>query len=71
MLEIQHSLRKFSLIAAKIVYTTKNIPDSDAEQIATHAKVVGVEVVSLDITNEELGTLCKKPFSISVLALTA
>jgi len=31
-------------------------------------KVMGVEVIELGKTNAELGILCKKPFSISVIS---
>lgn len=48
------------------IFLSSNCPESakgDIESFATD-----VEVVELKIPNTELGTLCKKPFVISVLS---
>ena len=50
----------------KTVYLSKNCPDevlSDVESYKGDA-----EVVKLTIPNDELGTLCRKQFAVSVLA---
>ncbi len=39
--------------------------------IQKYCGIGGVECVELPQTNEELGVLCKKPFAISVVGVTA
>ena len=51
------------------VFVAKNIPKSVKEDINYYAELAKIEVVEIDRSNEELGTLCKKPFSISVLGV--
>jgi large subunit ribosomal protein L30e len=52
--------------SAKQVLVSRNCPDGVRKDIERYAKLVGVEVNVLEYSNEELGILCKKPFSISV-----
>ena len=49
------------------VFMSSNCPVQVREDIAHYAKDVSVEV--LDIPNDELGVVCKRPFSVSVAAL--
>lgn len=58
-----------SLKLAKLskVFLTLNVPADVKEDIEHYSKLSNVEVISLQVPNDELGTLCKKPFSISVL----
>ena len=51
------------------VFVSSNPKPSLGEDITRYAGIADVEVVGLDVTNEELGTVCKKPFPISVLGL--
>ena len=51
------------------VFVAKNCKDSVRSDIEKYASVSGVEVVSLDVTNDEFGVLCKKPFAVSVLGV--
>ena len=51
------------------VFITSNCPDSVKEDLEKYAGISKAEVVQLDIPNEELGVVCKKPFSISVAAI--
>ncbi len=52
------------------VYLTSNCPVSVRDDMQRYAKLAAVEVVELGLSNEELGILCKKPFSISVIGLS-
>lgn len=45
--------------------TQKDVRD-DCEY---YSKLSGVQIVNLEIANDELGTFCKKPFSISMIGL--
>lgn len=59
-------LKKGSL--AKI-YLASNVDKDSLEDIVHYAKINDVELVFLKQPNDELGTLCKKPFSIAVMSL--
>ncbi|MCK4590066.1 MAG: ribosomal L7Ae/L30e/S12e/Gadd45 family protein [Nanoarchaeota archaeon] len=53
----------------KKVYYSINCPESLVAELEHYGKLAGVEVVRLNKPNNELGTFCKKPFSINVLGL--
>lgn len=53
----------------KKVFVSSNCPNNIKEDIMHYAKVFGSEVEVLDVSNEDLGVACKKPFSVSVLSL--
>jgi len=54
----------------RLVYLTSNIPDSVKKDIEYYSKLSNAQIVYLDCPNDEFGTLCKKPFSISVLGIS-
>lgn len=49
------------------VYLAKNIKDDIKDDIMRYAEISNISMVELNVKNDELGVLCKKPFSISVL----
>lgn len=51
----------------KRVFIASNCKESLARDVEYYSKLGKIAVIKLDKTNEELGILCKKPFSISVL----
>jgi len=65
------SLKALKLGKVKKVFITSNCPASVKKDIKYYAKLSNVEVVQLKQPNDELGALCKKPFSISVISLGA
>jgi len=44
-----------------------NCPENVKEDIKHYSKIFNVKLVELKETNQELGIICKKPFSISVI----
>ena len=56
-----HSLSK--------IYLCSNYPIDVEDQIVSLAKEAKVEVQKLKHTNEELGTLCKKPFKVATIGI--
>mgnify|MGYP001566018642 CR=1 FL=1 len=52
---------------AKKVFISSNCSKQVREDIKHYASISGIEVIKLKEPNEELGIICKKPFSISVL----
>ena len=51
------------------VLVSSNCPSGVENSINYYAGLSGAVVNKLDLPNDELGVLCKKPFLISVLAL--
>lgn len=51
------------------VILSSNCPDKVAEDLGYYAGLSNVEMVKVHYPNEELGVICKKPFSISVLSI--
>lgn len=49
------------------VYASQNCAPAAKADLAHYCKIAGIELVELPATSAELGILCKKPFSISVL----
>ena len=50
------------------VLVSSNCPAKVEKNIINYAGMSGAEVSKLEYPNDELGVICKKPFSISVLA---
>ena len=51
------------------VYVTINCPKNIKEDVKRYADISGAEVIEINQPNDELGILCKKPFSISLLGI--
>ena len=51
------------------VYLAKNCPSDVKDDVVYNAGLVNVPVVALKLDNEEIGSLCKKQFFISVLGV--
>lgn len=81
MSELDDALKKEKLIVGskrtlkllkneklKKIFLASNCDDIIKKEINKYAKIVNVDVVELNISNEELGARYKKPFAISVLS---
>ncbi len=53
------------------VYLASNCPDLAKKQIERYGQLANVPVEAVEKSNEELGILCKKPFFVSVLGVSA
>ncbi len=53
------------------VFLARNCQERARKDIYYYARLANVPVTELDLTNEEVGILCKKNFVISVAAVTA
>lgn len=51
------------------IFIASNADSKVVEDINHYNKLVKFEIEVLKETNEELGTICKKPFSISIIGL--
>jgi len=52
------------------VFITENCPDSIVADVKYYAEHAKIPYVLLKETNESLGVICKKPYSVSLAALT-
>jgi ribosomal protein L30E len=53
----------------KVIYVVKNVGDKILADLEYYATLSKVPVEKLDMTNEELSILCKKPYFINVLSV--
>lgn len=51
----------------KNIVISTNCPKDVKEDLEYNAKIANAKVHDIEKTNEEIGTICKKPFSILVL----
>jgi large subunit ribosomal protein L30e len=61
------TIKALKLGKVERVYLTSNCPDDVKEDIEYYGKLSKTKVVKLRQPSSELGVICKKPFSISVL----
>ncbi len=59
--------KKLKMGKLKKVFVAKNCPIGIVKDLEYYSKINKVELVKLDKSNEEIGMICKKPFSILVL----
>ena len=62
----ERALKALKNNGAKEVFVSKNCPEDLKETIEKYSKLNEIKVSMLDIFNDELGSVCKKPFSINV-----
>lgn len=67
VLGMKMTLRRLREGKAKTVFLASNCSEDVARTIEYYAKLLKIEVVKLDMSNEEIGTMCKKQFAISML----
>lgn len=60
-------LKLLKLGKVKTVFLSSNVKKDVEDEIENLAKLSKVEIVKLTIPNNEVGVVCKKPFSISIL----
>ncbi len=53
----------------KKVFLASNAQPSLVKDIEYYKDMAGIEIETLSLTNEEIGQVCRKPFSISVLGV--
>lgn len=53
------------------VYLARNCADLTKRQMERYGQLANVPIETIEKSNEELGILCKKPFFVSVLGVSA
>ena len=69
ILGTERAMKNLRLGKIEKVMVSLNCPAKVEKDIGYYAGLAGAEVQKLDYQNDELGVICKKPFSISVLAV--
>ena len=62
-------IKGLKLSAFEKIFLSSNCPSNIVKDVNYYSKIGKVEVVKLKYSNEELGVVCKKPFSISIMGL--
>lgn len=65
----ERTIKQLRLGKLAKVFISVNAPKKIRADINHYAKLTKTDITNLKYSNEELGELCKKPFSISVLGL--
>jgi len=63
------TMKKMKMGKVKKVWLTSNTPKDVQADVVHYAGMNNVEVHTLAIPNDELGTICKKQFSVSVASV--
>ncbi len=64
----EKTIKNLKLGKVSKVFLTSNCPEEVKKDITYYSSLAKADVVQLKQPNDELGVLCKKPFSISVLS---
>ena len=51
------------------IYLSENVSNDIKDDLEHYAKLSDVEIIELPYPNDEFGTVCKKPFAISVVGI--
>lgn len=51
------------------VFLAGNAPEALVKDVEYYASITKIDVEKLDIPNDELGVVCKKPFSIACIGM--
>jgi len=65
----EKTLKNLKLGKISKVYLSSNCPEKVKDSVEYYSKLSKASIVKLKYPNDELGVLCKKPFSISVLSV--
>ncbi len=63
----KQTIKKIKTGELKQIFIARDCPEDIREDVLRFAKMAGVEVSEEQITSQEIGSICKKAFSINVL----
>jgi len=64
----ERTMTKLKTGKLKKVFIAKNCPKEVKEELKHFCKLSKTDLIELSIPNDEVGAVCKKPFSISVIS---
>jgi len=65
----ERTIKNLKLNKVDKVIISSNCDESVQNDLNYYANLSKAETINVDYSNEELGVICKKPFSISVLSI--
>ena len=69
ILGTSNTIKKLKVNKVNKVWLSSNVPKNVKDDISHYCSINNINIVQLKIPNDELGVLCKKQFSISVLSM--
>lgn len=69
MIGTEKSIKTMKTGEAKLVIVAENVPQKTREDIEYYSQLSGIRIRTFEGSGMELGTLCGKPFVISVVAV--
>lgn len=63
------TIRNIKLGNVSKVYLSNNCPKNIQKDVESYSKIAGIKCATLNKSKEDVGVICKKPFSISVLSI--
>ncbi len=65
----ERTVRNLRNGSVKKVFVASNCSEKARDDVERYCRIGGAEFVELGYPDEELGVVCKKPFSISVISI--
>jgi ribosomal protein L30E len=65
----QNTMKKLKSNKLERIWLSSNVPTDIKDDITKYSEMNNVAVAQLDIPNDELGVICKKQFSVSIVSL--
>ena len=65
----KRALKELKMGNVKTIFLASNCPKETKSEIETNARLNKTEVSQLDVNNEDLGVVIKKPFPVSIVFL--
>ncbi|MCD4760148.1 ribosomal L7Ae/L30e/S12e/Gadd45 family protein [archaeon] len=62
----ERTIKKLKTTTVKEVFISKNCPPALKKEVKKYGEIAGIQITELKETNEEIGAICKKPFSINL-----
>ena len=69
VLGTERTMKKLKSGKLKKIYVSANCPSKIKETIKHYSELGKIEVIKLEQQNDELGIVCRKPFSVSMIGL--
>lgn len=70
VLGTERTLKLLKAGTAEQVFLSSNCPEDVRKDIEYYATLAGTPLVYLKYPNDEVGILCKKPYTVSVLSIS-
>jgi ribosomal protein L30E len=69
ILGLDRTLKELKNLNLKKIYLSSNISEEVKKDINYYSSLQSIELINLSIPNDELGVVCKKPFSVLILGV--